>query len=190
MSQMLIASTSLLWLIVLGNVFVTLAVVRSLNRLGTQGASLAQGLERGAVAPALSARTLTSDEVTLEEFRQGSVIVLFVSPTCGICRKSMGDYERIASSATAKGVNWIVVSDGSQEATKNMVDESQYQHPVLVVPRAENPAFDDWKIRMTPYFVHIEDGHIQSLGVGHYGAAEFTKLVKGLDLEPRPMSVN
>jgi peroxiredoxin len=183
MTDWLFGGLAVLWVVVVGNVLVTFAIVRRLNRQQQHDAPLEPGFAVGDPMPAFSARTLDGEILSSEGVSRGSAIVLFVSPGCGICRDNMDDYRRIAASAATHGVAWVIVSEAIDEATRHMVGQANYEYPVIAAPRGENSIFDGWRIRMTPYFVHFENGRVSSFGIGHGGAAEFRRLLGSLNLE-------
>src|SRR5262249_23071709 len=74
----LVASVLVLWLVVLCNVLLTLALVRRLNHMGT-GQPSAMGLKTGALAPDFTAYTLSGATTTRADFLGRSVALVFVS---------------------------------------------------------------------------------------------------------------
>jgi hypothetical protein len=66
-----------------------------------------------------------------------------------------------------------------------MVQELGYKHTVIYAPSDDNPFFGDWKITMTPYFVHLDRDRVQAVGIGHAGAAAFNQLVRWIETSVR-----
>jgi len=158
----LIVSSVLLWLIVLLNLLLTLALVRRINH-GTS--SMEKGLKAGEMAPAFTAQTLSGEIVTHATYADQSMVFVFISTHCKPCRELLPTLEKLGPRARQAGVELVLVSGDELEDTRTLVKEMQIQLPVLVAPRASNSFFDDYKITSTPSYCHInEQNTVQSAG--------------------------
>ncbi len=91
MSEMVIASMVLLWLTVIATLVVVLALARQIGvlheRLAPAGAlTPGNGPKVGEKVPALVGATLDGAPFHLGELGSKSLLVLFVSPTCPLCK--------------------------------------------------------------------------------------------------------
>ncbi len=170
METALVVSSALLWLIVILNLLLTLALVRHVNAGGGVngvGAVDAGGLSAGERARAFSAPTLEGETVTLESYTgQGrAAVLLFISAGCQPCHKVLAILGDLLPGARQSGTDLILVSSDEREQTQAMLTQFQLDIPVLLAPRDSNPFFADYNITGTPsYCVIDEDGTVQSTG--------------------------
>ena len=143
-------SSLFLWLIVLANVFLTLALIRRFNRTGQSRIEV--GLKAGTTAPDFSAQTLQGVTKTLADYLGQAVVLIFVSPTCQPCRESLPMLQKTAAEAKTNGVEFVLVSGGTLEETRVWDQEVDVQLPLLIATQARNPFFQDYQITSTPTF--------------------------------------
>lgn len=164
----LIASTVLLWIVVVFNLLLTLAIVRRARVDGTPAVSPDKatiGLQKGQAAPDFIAQTLGGEQMTLKDYTH-PVALIFISTSCGPCEQLLPEFERIGPLAAQSGVDLILVSGDALEQTQNYAREHNIHLPVLVAPRAENSFFTEYQITGTPAFCAIdEQGSIQAAGI-------------------------
>jgi peroxiredoxin len=163
-----VVSSILLWLVVLLNLLLTLALVRRVNAHGVNTVGVSEiGPSIGEQAPAFSAQTLEGAPVTLESYtRRGrATVLLFISAGCQPCRELLASLEDLLPGAQQTGTDLILVSSDGREKIHALLTELQLDIPVLLAPRDSNPFFTDYHITGTPsYCVIDEDGTIQSAG--------------------------
>lgn len=155
METALLVSSVLLWLVVLGNVLLTLALVRRLNRAGTDQSS-EMGLKAGEAAPDFTAQTLSGATKTLADYARRSVAFIFLSTGCRPCLERLPMLEKIGPEMRASGVELVLVSGDSLEETQALREKLDVQLPLLVAPRPENPFFEAYKVPGTPAFCLID----------------------------------
>lgn len=161
LEQALIVSSILLWVVVLFNLLLTLALVRKINRPSYPEG----GLKRGTPAPEFTAETLSGEKVNLATYGGRSVAFIFVSPHCNPCRSSMPSYEALYLKAKEAGVDLVLVSTGEAAETHAFVDEFKTHLPVLVAPQPSNSFMNDYKATGTPaYCLLDEKGKVISSG--------------------------
>ncbi len=183
MEPFFILSSILLWVVVILNIILTLALVRKVNSLSSAGRTFASqsltALDKGTPAPDFTAQNLNGDTVTLATFRGRSVAFLFVSPGCAPCRESLPLYEKLYPYAMSNGTQLVLVSSGNSQAARDLVDEFSLQMPVLIAPQPENPFFKDYKVSGTPTYCLIgADGMVQSAGYPSFKGGEWQVLAQ------------
>jgi peroxiredoxin len=156
----------LVWVIILCNIILTLAVIRRLNSMSQPtNSSLKSELKEGEPAPDFIAETLAGEKASLSTYEGRPVAFLFVAPTCQPCRESMPKYKEAYSSAQKAGVEIVLVSIAGAEQTRTFVDEMGINMPVLVAPFESNSFMKDYKVTATPRFCMIgADGKIKAAG--------------------------
>jgi len=164
LETVLVISSVLLWLIVLANVFLTLALIRRLNRTGST--ALEGGLKAGTTAPAFTAQTLQGATRSLADYIGRAVVLIFLSPNCGPCRERLPMLQKTAVEASTDGVEFVLVSGGSLEETQSWQQEATIQLPLLVATQDQNPFFKDYEITSTPSFCLLDpDGRVRGAGI-------------------------
>ncbi len=155
METALIVSSAFLWLVVIGNVLLTLALVRRLNHMGTNQSS-EMGLKAGEVAPDFTAQTLSGTTKTLADYARRPVAFIFISTGCKPCLARLPMLEKIGPEMRASGVELVLISVDSLAETQALREEMDLQLPLLVAPREENPFYEAYKVPGTPAFCLID----------------------------------
>lgn len=165
METALITSSVFLWLVVIGNVLLTLALVRRLNHMGKLQ-TREGGLEAGEAAPDFTAQTLDGGTKTLADYAGRSVAFAFISTTCRPCRDRLPMLERIGPEMRASGVDLVLISGDGREETQALRDEMDLRLPLLIAPRSENPFFEAYKVPGTPAFCLIDsEGNVSRANI-------------------------
>lgn len=146
----LVISSVLLWLVVLVNSLLTLALIRRLNRTGQSLVDV--GLKVGTTAPDFRAQTLQGVTKTLADYLGRAIVLIFVSPTCQPCRERLPMLQQAAAEASTSDVEFVLVSGGMLEETQAWDQEVDIQLPLLVATQDQNPFFKDYQITSTPTF--------------------------------------
>jgi methylamine dehydrogenase accessory protein MauD len=123
----LVVSNLVLWLVVIGLSVALLAVVRQLGvlheRIAPVGAlMLAKGLKVGESAPQIAAQDLDGRSITVGAARadQRATLIMFVSPTCPVCKTLLP----ILKSSLGSERDWldiILASDGDTASQREFV---------------------------------------------------------------------
>lgn len=162
MEQILIVSSVLLWVVVLLNLLLTLALVRRLNV--NPGEKL-ETLAIGQPAPDFAAETLRGETVTRATYAQRTVAFVFISPNCGHCRTVIPPLEALYPKARQSGVELVLVSDTDIAATQAYVHELAISLPILVAPRTSNPFLNTYKVGGVPFYYVVDAaGIVRSAG--------------------------
>lgn len=163
MEQFLVGSSMLLWIVVLCNLLLTLALIRRIN--AGEVAQAKGGLKAGERAPDFTAETLGGEKVTLATYAQREVAFIFIAPSCNPCREALPRYDALKIKAAQSGVEIVLVSRGEREQTRALVEEFGIQLPVLIAPESRNPFMENYKLSMTPSYCLINrQGRVQSSG--------------------------
>ncbi|MDH5506771.1 MAG: peroxiredoxin family protein [Anaerolineae bacterium] len=162
MQQVLIVSSILLWVLVLFNMLLTLALVRRVN---PSNQNKLEKLALGSPMPNFSAVTLDGTTKSAIDYVDSIVAFVFISSQCNPCRDEIPNLEALGPKAKAAGIDLVLVSIENIEQTRILVDELDITLPVLIAPRGENSFADDYKIKGTPIYCMVKEGAIYSMGL-------------------------
>jgi peroxiredoxin len=155
--NILIISSVLLWVLLIINFLITLALVRRLSLLleMAQGTQRADMLKAGVQAPEMTLLSLDERAVTQADYLGRDVAAIFVSPTCQSCRNIMPELEELYWRAQQSGVELLVVTLGDLSATRQYVDDIGFRAPIYGLPSGSSFA-DDFRIQSTPSFYLLD----------------------------------
>lgn len=162
-------SSMLLWVVLIFDLLLTLALVRKVNKLGV-GNEIGERinldtLKPGDPAPTFKALTLAGEKVTLEKYSDRSVVFVFVSSKCGPCRERIPEIEKVTPIAKEAGTDIVLVSNDDLETARTFFLGFNGNADVLIAPRSSNQFMDDYKVPATPYFCQVNsEGMIQTNG--------------------------
>jgi methylamine dehydrogenase accessory protein MauD len=178
MEAVLAISSVVLWVVVLFNLLLTLALVRKVNSLPQgMGAGMPQPelLKSGEPAPAFRLPTLQGQETSLADYAGREVAMVFVSPSCSPCRAQMPTIKELYPQAKRQGTELLVVSLGGPDETQTFVGEFQLESPVLVTQYGSSFA-TEYKVAGTPsYYLIDKSGKIKEGGFFDNKWQELTK---------------
>lgn len=170
----IVTSVVILWVLVLINLVLTLAIVRRLNR-GSQ--RRVETLRWGQNAPDFTATTLNGNTVSLASYAGHDALFIFVSPTCGPCQEALPLYESLAPVAARTGVETVLVSTSTRDETLTMAQRAHLNMPILVAPAGENPFMQDYKVMGTPYYCLVDaNGKVKRHGHASVGSPSLEEL--------------
>ena len=168
MELVLVVSSILLWILVLLNLLLTLALARRLNAKSSQYGDPftdVPKLELGQPAPDFSAEALDGSQVSFTSYAGRNVAFVFISPTCSPCREKMPVLNALQPKAKRAGVEIVLVSDSDRAETKKFSDDFATNLPILISPRTDNPFMADYKANGTPFYCLVAgDGSVQATG--------------------------
>lgn len=165
MDTLLLVSSVFLWIVVLLNLVLTLALVRRVNATSNRAPDLQAGPPSGAKAPDFNANTVNGEAVMLPAYAGHPTTFVFISPNCEPCRELLPALNVLAPQAREAGTALVLVSDGTREETIALVQEMELHLPVLIAPRTENTFFADYQITMTPSYCSLDkQGVVLSAG--------------------------
>lgn len=165
METLLLISSALLWLVVLGNLLLTLTVIRRINAKSPGENRALTGLRAGEAAPPFSARSRDGQTRTLIDYAGRTTALVFVAPRCGACRALLLTLEKLDPQAKPSKTELLLICDGDEEQTRALVESYALRFPVLLAPRSDNSLFQDYQVHGTPaYYLLNEHGQIQAGG--------------------------
>lgn len=178
METILVVSSVLLWVVVLINLLLTLALVRRSNNISAVSPNLLKESLAGQPAPHFTAETLAGEQVTLDHFHNRAVALVFVSPSCGPCIDNLPNYKELGAKAIQSGVKFILVSTAEMEETRAFVKKHNIDLPVLIAPAKHNSFMEDYHVNGTPGFSYINEiGMIEADGYPTVGFEHWKELV-------------
>ncbi|HSG88286.1 MAG TPA: thioredoxin-like domain-containing protein [Pseudomonadales bacterium] len=138
MTEMLVASVVILWVVVLVLVVAVLALARQIGVLHTRvapaGALLpGSGPKVGEIAPQLAIEDIDGRPYAVGGVRDRALLVLFVSPTCPVC-KSLVPTAKAMARSERKRLELAFASDGGdpQRHRDYVRDMGMADHPYLL----------------------------------------------------------
>lgn len=120
-----------LWIVVLGLALAVLALARQVGilfeRVAPLGALMIDaGPVVGAAAPLLQVSTLGQRSLTLGGAKDRSTLLLFLSPTCPVCKKLL-PILRSACPAEAAWLDVVLASDGDESSQRRFIEAQRLQ---------------------------------------------------------------
>jgi len=162
-SEALLVSNLVLWALVLALAAVVVALTRQIgllhDRVAPVGALVGGETPRvGEVAPVLEAEAWDGSPVRVggaaEDGRD--TLLLFVSPTCPVCREVLPVARALAAEA-AGGVRLLLASDGPREEHAAFVERHGLAGPGYVLSKALGLAY---QVARLPHAVLVDAGGV------------------------------
>lgn len=162
-------SNIVLWLVVIALSVALLAVIRQLGvlheRIAPVGAlMLAKGLKMGELAPQINAQDLEGRSITIGAARtdQRATLVMFVSPTCPVCKTLLPALK----SSLASERDWldiVLASDGEVATQRDFVAV----HRLTAFPYVVSaPLGISYQVSRLPFAVLIDaEGVLRARGI-------------------------
>ncbi len=157
METFLLASSILVWIVVLLNLSLTLVLIRRVNAGPGSFPGVETGLPTGRLAPDFSAQTLEGKKVTLADYAGHPTTFVFVASYCEPCHEILPSLKTLAPQARAAGTTLVLVNDGSQQETEEIMRTVDGQVEVLLAPRHEHSFFTNYHIAMTPSYCSLDE---------------------------------
>jgi methylamine dehydrogenase accessory protein MauD len=163
-SEPLVVSNLVLWVVVIALALVVLALARQVGvlhaRLGPVGAlALAGGPETGEPAPRIEAESLDGHTVTIGGTGHRTLLV-FLAPSCPVCRTLL---PVLRSLAREPGLRVVLASDGPREEHETFVREQRLGDLPYVLSEPLGLAF---RVPRLPWAALIDaDGILRSQGL-------------------------
>ena len=161
MEPIFIISSVLLWIGLLFNLLLTLALIRRMS-----SKSAPNMLKVGTKAPDFTAQTMEGKPMTLTDFASRNIVLLFASTWCGHCKKKFPEWQELYPKAKRAGYEFVlVVTSGSLTDVQTMLDEYKLSIPVLHAPNDTNSFMKDYKVEGTPScYIVGNDGKVVFAG--------------------------
>ena len=169
MHDALAISQVVLWVVVLGLAATVLALARQIGvlheRIAPMGAlTMDKGPKIGDVAPIFDLHALNRAPVTIGGPSAGgfSTMLMFVSPTCPVCKKLLPIVKSIADHE-AQWLRLVFTSDGDEPAQKEFVDRYRLDSFPMVLSSELGMTY---RVSKLPYAVLIdEEGLVRAKGL-------------------------
>ncbi len=167
MTEALLVSQILLWIGFVALALVTLALARQIGVLHERVAPLGAlmmdgGIDVGDAAPKFELTDLAGRPVTIGGPRPRALMLLFVSPTCPVCKKLLGlvrDFVR----DERRHLDLVLVGDGERRAQEELIRRYRLEDVPYVIAPEVGMRFQVGKL---PYAILIdEQGIVRSKGL-------------------------
>jgi len=166
MTEALLVSTVLLWILVLVLAGIVVALVRQVGilheRVAPVGAlATAEGPAIGEPSPVLEVVDVSGRELQVGGVQDDATLLFFVSPTCPVCKTLLPTLERVV--AREQAVALVLASDGPLEEHRSFIAEGALDRFSYVLSAELGLAFQVAKL---PYAVLIDpDGIVRARGI-------------------------
>jgi len=138
-----------------------------------QAVEAPEGLAVGSPAPGFTLPDTEGQEVSLADFAGQRLLLVFASPHCPACREMYPHLK--AFSAENPEIQVVMISNGTAEENRRLVEEQGFGFPVLLWEDAVAGAY---RVPGTPFF-YVVDGEGVIVGEGFAGTREqLEELVK------------
>lgn len=172
MNEVWIASSVLLWVLVLLMGFLLAGALRQLGiiqmRLGDDPGALItdSGLDRGTYAPDFNAPAASSsDQVRLSDLEPRARMLIFVSPTCLSCRELIPHINEVAATRN-KEFDFLVVCQGDVDGCAAFVRTNRLT--VEAVVDATGDISRDYQVNLTPFAYLLDyEGRVVIRGIAN-----------------------
>jgi len=169
MHDALAISQVVLWVVVVALAATVLALARQIGvlheRIAPMGAlTMDKGPKVGDVAPVFDLRALNRAPVTIGGASAGgfSTMLMFVSPTCPVCKKLLPIVKSIADSES-RWLRVIFTSDGDEPEQKEFVEHYRLDSFPMVLSSELGMTY---RVSKLPYAVLIdEEGRVRAKGL-------------------------
>ncbi len=159
----LFANTLIIWLILLSNLLIILALIKKVNS-GSERIS-DSWLKPGSPAPNFEAPDLQSVPVTLDTYQGKSILLAFVRPSCRTCEMLIPKLAKLSDDINRNGQEFAMVCMASQEVAKEFAKQYSIAFQVIVATRFDNTLIQDYKVGATPFYCLIdEDRKVKEAG--------------------------
>jgi peroxiredoxin len=124
MSEIVLVNLGVLWVVVLGNLVLTAALIRRVRTKPSvaeapEGSNLGPfGPETGSVAPDFDATTSEGQKVRLSDYRGKPLMLMIVSPQCTPCQQAVPAMLKLAETMKKKSTEFVIASAGPVDATR------------------------------------------------------------------------
>jgi len=156
LESILIISSIVLWIVVLFNIFLTLALVRRLNSPEQYPRHMPETLEIGTDAPDFVVETLSGNVVKRENLNSNEIAMVFVSPDCSACHEHLPKLQELYPKAKLSGVELMVISISDTGQTNTYAKELDFTAPIYSAKRDINSLAKDYKVPGTPSYYIID----------------------------------
>lgn len=163
MTEPLLISNLVLWLVVLGLAAVVLALVRQIGvlheRIAPAGALLlGSGLKVGEAVPRLELKTLSGTDMVIGGERPDgkSTLLFFLSPTCPVC-KILLPVLKASRRSESRWLEIVLASDGDLQAQHRFIERNALEEFTYVVSTELGLSYQVGKL---PYAALVDESGV------------------------------
>jgi methylamine dehydrogenase accessory protein MauD len=113
-----------------------------------------EGLKSGVQAPDFTLKTVEDEAVSLKDFSGHWVLLAFTSTTCPHCTAMYPHLK--AFSESRRDVQVVMVSKGTVEENRKIIQEQDLRFPVLTLEDSQMKIATDFKVPGTPFFFVLD----------------------------------
>ncbi len=162
MEKILIVSSILLWVGMLFNFLLILALTRRISRLPVYDL---ETLKPGTKAPSFQGKLLDGTAINQEAYQGKTVAFVFVGPHCQPCREFMPYFLEMLPLAREHHVEAVLVSESDADSMRDFLKEHSLDLTVIIAPRSESKFMEDYKVLGTPSFCLVDSqGDVKAAG--------------------------
>jgi len=139
-----------------------LALIRHANQSKPQNDfNNVDTLSPGTKAPDFTAKSLAGDDIALENFSGSKTILIFVSPTCVLCKVKIPEIEKVRKNAESANVNLVYVcSDAGDKDLINDIFKGIDSKKILLIDKISNSFMNDYKVAGTPFYCYLDENGV------------------------------
>lgn len=163
MGTFLWLNLGLLWILMLLNLVLTLALIRRTN--ASAKPVQPEPLPSGMPAPAFRAESLEGETVSRATFRARGLFLVFVSPQCQPCRALIPRIQDLWARTAEPGLEIVLVSLAGPRENRGMRDELEIVLPLLCAPEPENDFARNYRVARTPSYCFVEGDEVRAAGM-------------------------
>lgn len=155
----LIVSSVLLWTIVLFNLLLTIGLMRRANKEARPQFPEYETLPIGDTTPDFEAELLDGQTVTLANYAQRSLLMIFMSMTCAPCVEKLPQIRDLATVTSQSGVWLLLIFRESGSVVREFANEHSLNMPILIVP-PPNQLWRKYKVPGTPFYYRLNEDNV------------------------------
>lgn len=184
MSELLILNIVLIWLVIFFLTLVSLRVTTIVNRI-KELSEQRNPLQLGTLAPDFQAKNIKGEKISLRDFENSSVLLVFLTSTCSGCRTAIPILQRYAPEVkTNANTQIVIVCESGEKAGRELVEEFSIRIPFLVSPRAKSQFVRIYNPQaITPFFCYIDKNRVLA-SRGLVGQKEWMQLEAEWQVQP------
>ncbi len=180
-------NAALTWIVLLFTLFLAFVLVKKVNEPNRM---LAGGLKPGTRAPMFYANNLEGEVFTLSSFADRKTALIFISPNCDTCLKSIPKYNNFYLKSQGNKMDMVLISLGTKDETELLVGQFDLDIPVLFIPNDRKSFTGSYLIIGTPSYCLIDEkGVVEKAGLVN-PTDTFWQEILGADEDNEPLPIS
>lgn len=161
MTTMLVISSVLLWILVLGNMALVIALARRLRQVSLETGKQHVQMNPGQAAPDFDLPLLGGGRLRRSDLLGAPSAFLVVSPSCIGCAEAPVFLAQQEAAARERGLQLVLVSTAPADETRAYMEGVDAGYPVALAPVREASFYRDYLVPGTPFFYFVDgDGSV------------------------------